>query len=194
MVGELVPQGTLHLPGEQLSVVAEVAFERVPVDDDPVFIALVGDSVAEVVAIGMSLGAAIGDDDGDLFQDSLEFVGKGVDRVDDQGFEPVHFAAAGHRTVKDGLPAHRPPPSQPRRHSRAAGDWGLGSVAVLVRLLFGFFDPAFGFRLAFFDPLLGFLLGFFDRFLCLRLALFDPALGVVLALFDAFLGRFFGFL
>ena len=46
-------QGPLDLPGEQIAVVAEVAFQRVAVDDDPVLVAFARDAVAEVLAVCM---------------------------------------------------------------------------------------------------------------------------------------------
>ena len=66
VVGELVAQGPLDLAGEQLAVVAEVALEGVAVDHDPVLVAFAGDAVAEVLAVGVVLGAEVGDDDRDL--------------------------------------------------------------------------------------------------------------------------------
>ena len=65
-MGELVAQGALDLAGEQRPVVAEVPFQRVAVDHDPVLVVFAGDAVAEVLAVGVDLGAEVGDDDRDL--------------------------------------------------------------------------------------------------------------------------------
>lgn len=111
MVGQLVAQGSLHLPGQQLGVVAEVALERVAVDDDPVLVPFSRDPVAEVLAVGPVLGATIGDDHRHLLQQLPEFLGQGVDRVCDQGFELVRLGFAFHATrVRGGLA------KQPCRH------------------------------------------------------------------------------
>lgn len=88
---QLVTEGPLHLPGQELAVMAEVAFEGVAVDDDPVFVAVAGDAVAEVLAVGALLAAELGDDDRHRLQQPLEFFRQGVDRVGDQGFELVHM-------------------------------------------------------------------------------------------------------
>lgn len=84
-------QRALDLAGEQLTVVAEVPFEGVAVDDDPVLVAVVGDAVAEVLAIGVLLGAELGDHDRHLFEHPLELLRQGVDRVRHEGFELVHL-------------------------------------------------------------------------------------------------------
>jgi hypothetical protein len=94
-----VPQGLLDLAGEQLPVVAEVTFERVAVDDDPVLVAFGRDPVAEVFAVGMAFGTEIGDDHRDPLQDSLEFLGKRVDRVGHEGFEAVRLSLIHCRTT-----------------------------------------------------------------------------------------------
>ena len=75
---------------------AEVAFEGVAVDHDPVFVAFGGDSVAEVLAVGVALGAEVGDDDGDALEHPLEFLGQGVDRVGDKRLELVQLGLLGH--------------------------------------------------------------------------------------------------
>lgn len=84
-----MPQRLLNLTGEQLAVVAEVTFERVAVDHDSVLVAFRRDPVAEVLAVGMALGAEIGDDHRNLFQHPLEFLREGVNRVGDKGFELI---------------------------------------------------------------------------------------------------------
>jgi hypothetical protein len=48
MVGELMAQGPLDLPGEEVAIVAEIAFERVPVDDDPVLVLFPRDPIPKV--------------------------------------------------------------------------------------------------------------------------------------------------
>ncbi|HEV7770420.1 MAG TPA: hypothetical protein VGO66_07155 [Solirubrobacterales bacterium] len=72
-------------------------FERVAVDHDPVFEGPPADPVAEVLAVGTVLGAEVGDDDGDLLQQSLEFLRQGVDRVGDECLERVCRPLCGHR-------------------------------------------------------------------------------------------------
>ena len=100
MVGELVAQRLLDLAGEQLAVVAEVAFERVAVDHDPVLEAIPRDAVAEVLAVGAALRAELGDDDRHALQHPLEFLRQGVDRVGDQGFELVRWGLIHCSVIK----------------------------------------------------------------------------------------------
>lgn len=90
-MGELVPQRLLHLPRQQLAVVAEISFERVAVDDDPVLIAFGGDPVAEVLAVGAALEAEVGDDDRHPCDDALEFLRERVDRIGHEGLEAVRL-------------------------------------------------------------------------------------------------------
>lgn len=74
-MGKLVTQGPLDLAGEQVTVMTEVTFQRVPVDDDSVLIAFARDAVSEVLAVCMYLGSQIGDHDRDVRQYLLEFIG-----------------------------------------------------------------------------------------------------------------------
>ena len=69
----------------------EVPLERVAVDDDAVLVTLARDPVAEILAIGMALGAEIGDNYRHLLQQALEFTRQSVDGVGDQGFEFVRL-------------------------------------------------------------------------------------------------------
>jgi len=69
--------------------VAEIAFEGVAVDHDPVLVAIAGDAVAEVMAVGMVLGSELGDDHGHRFEDALELLRQSIDRVGDESFEFV---------------------------------------------------------------------------------------------------------
>jgi len=96
-MGELVPQSPLDLPGKQRPIVAEVAFERVPVDDDPVLVAFPRETVAEVMAVGPGLGAAVGDDHGDRLEHCLEFLRQRVDRVGYERRELIQLFISGHR-------------------------------------------------------------------------------------------------
>jgi hypothetical protein len=89
MVGELVAQRLLDLPGEQLPVVAEVTLEGVSVDHDPILVPFRRNAVAEVLAVGMAFGSEIGDDHRHPLQDPLEFLRKGVDRIGDERFECI---------------------------------------------------------------------------------------------------------
>lgn len=89
VVSELVAQGLLDLPGKQVTVVSEVALERVTVDDDPILIVFSRDTVSEVLAVCVNLIAEIGYDDRDTRQYLLEFNRKPVDRIDDQRLELV---------------------------------------------------------------------------------------------------------
>ena len=86
-----MPQRLLHLAGQQTGVVAEVPFERVAVDHDPILIAFGCDPVAEILAIGVTFEAEIGDDHGDPLEQTLELLRQGIDRVRDQGFELVRL-------------------------------------------------------------------------------------------------------
>src|SRR4051812_35584438 len=63
VVAELVAHDALDLRSQQLGVVAEVALQRVLVDDDAIRIDVAGDRAAHVVAVRMMLVTASGDDD-----------------------------------------------------------------------------------------------------------------------------------
>lgn len=91
VMGELVTQGPLDLAGEQLPVVAEITFQCVAVDHDPVLIAIARDAVAEVLAVGVLFTAEIGDDDRDALENLLEFLRQGVDCVRDQRLEVIRL-------------------------------------------------------------------------------------------------------
>lgn len=82
-------QRLLDLTGKQLGVMAEVTFERVAIDHDPILESLRRDAVAEVLAIGTPLETEVGDDHRHPLQHALEFLGKRVDRVGDQRFETI---------------------------------------------------------------------------------------------------------
>src|SRR3954454_24065213 len=62
MVGQLVAHRALDLRPEELWIVAEVALQRVLVDDDAVRVGVAGDGAADVVAVGVLLMTATGDD------------------------------------------------------------------------------------------------------------------------------------
>src|SRR5437870_942921 len=64
VVGQLVAHGALDLRPQQLGIVAEIALQRVLVDDDAVWVNVAGDGAADVVAVGMVLVTAAGDDHG----------------------------------------------------------------------------------------------------------------------------------
>ena len=57
-----VAHGALDLRPEQLGVVTEVALQRVLVDDDAVRVGIAGNGATDVVAVGMFLVTAAGDD------------------------------------------------------------------------------------------------------------------------------------
>ena len=78
-------------------VVAEIAFQGVAIDHDPILITVSRDSVAEVVTVGMMLGAEVGDDNGDAFEHPLELLRQGVDRIGDKRFELIELGLLGHR-------------------------------------------------------------------------------------------------
>lgn len=88
-MGELVAQRPLDLAGEQVPVLAEVAFEGVAVNHDPVLIAFGCQPVAEVLAVGIPLGTEIGDDDGDALNDPLEFLWQAIDRIGDERLKGI---------------------------------------------------------------------------------------------------------
>ena len=98
VVGELVAQGPLDLSGEKLAIVAEVTFEGVAVDDDPVLVAFTGDPVAVIHPVGVVLRPEIGDDHRDALQHFLELLRQSVDRVDDEGLELIEVRSVGHST------------------------------------------------------------------------------------------------
>jgi hypothetical protein len=96
---QLVAQSSLDLFGEQSAIVAEISLQRVAVDHDSVLVALARHTVAEVMAVGMGLRAAIGDNHRDVFQHFLELIGQCVDRIDNQRFELVEVKLACHVTT-----------------------------------------------------------------------------------------------
>jgi hypothetical protein len=69
--------------------VAEVAFEGVAVDHDPVLVAFPRNAVPVVLPVRMHLGTAVRDDHRDVCEHLLEFLRQAVDRVSDQRFEPI---------------------------------------------------------------------------------------------------------
>jgi hypothetical protein len=98
VMGELVTQGPLDLPSEQIPVVAKVAFQRVAIDDDPILIAFTRDTVPEVLAIRVLPRSEIGDDDSDAGQHFLKFLGKPIDRINDKRLEIVELGSVRHDT------------------------------------------------------------------------------------------------
>ena len=90
-MAKLVAQRPLHLPRKQVAVVAEVAFQGVAVDHDPVLVAFRRDPVAEVLAVGVAIAAKVADHHGHPLQHPLEFLGKPVDRIRDEGFERIRL-------------------------------------------------------------------------------------------------------
>lgn len=112
-------QRALDLAGEQLAIVAEVVFQGVAVDDDPVFEAFAGDAVAEVLAVGAVLGAEVGDDHRDVRDDPLELLRQGVDRVGDQPFELPHLAVVRHGPNGRVLRLENPPRESKMRDAQS---------------------------------------------------------------------------
>ncbi len=125
VVGELVAQGPLDLLGEQLAVMAEVAFERVAVDHDAVLEAVTSDAVTEILAVGPVLAAQLGDDHGDRLQQALEFLRQGIDRVRHQGFELIHLESVPniHYVRRPGTTG---PPMKPTRGMQEMNDVHAG--------------------------------------------------------------------
>ena len=80
-------QRALDLAREQRPVVAEIPFEGVPVEHDPVLVAFAGQPVAEVLAVGSPLAPELRDDHRHLLEQTPEFLRQRVDRVRHQGFE-----------------------------------------------------------------------------------------------------------
>src|SRR4051794_3116696 len=76
-----------HLAAQHVPVVAEVAFERVLVQHDPVLVVAARDAVAVVVAIGAELLAALRHDDRHVLERLLELRGQLVDRVGHEQLE-----------------------------------------------------------------------------------------------------------
>jgi hypothetical protein len=105
VMSELVTQRPLNLPGEQIPIVAEVAFQRVAIDDDPVLVAFPRDAIPEVVAICALLGSEIGDHDRNAREHLLELVGQPIDRVNYQRLEIVELRGVGHGTNGRDSPA-----------------------------------------------------------------------------------------
>jgi hypothetical protein len=112
VVGQLMAQSALDLAGEQLSIVAKVALQGVAVDDDPVLVPIVDDTIAEVLAVSAMLGAKIGDDHGDVFEQLPQLRRQGVDRVGNQPFELPHSIVVGHRGNGRVIRSENPPPGE----------------------------------------------------------------------------------
>src|SRR4030095_12483654 len=62
VVAQLVAHCALDLRPEQIGIVAEVALQRVLVDDDAIWVDVACDGATDVVAVGTVLVTAIGDD------------------------------------------------------------------------------------------------------------------------------------
>ena len=82
-----------------------VAFEGVAVDHDPVLEVVAGDAVTVVLAVGVLLGAEVGDDHRHPGQDLLEFLRQCVDRVGDQRLEFVRLGLIHCPHVRTVKPA-----------------------------------------------------------------------------------------
>src|SRR6478672_94182 len=91
VVGELVADGAGDLVAQQVGVVAEVAAQRVAVDDDPVGDVVAGGAVAVIEPVGAPAAAAVGDDDRDVvvLDERAQQVGQLVERVAHQLLEVV---------------------------------------------------------------------------------------------------------
>lgn len=79
--------GPLDLACEQRAVMAEVPFQGVLVDHDPVLVTFPRNPVAGILAVGADLVPAVGDHHGNAFQHLLKLLGQPVDRIDDQRLE-----------------------------------------------------------------------------------------------------------
>ncbi len=88
-MSELVAQRPLDLAAEQLPVMAEVTFQGVAIDHDPVLVAIGGDAVAGVLAVGVALGTQIRDDYRNPLQNPLEFLRQAIDRISDERLEGI---------------------------------------------------------------------------------------------------------
>ena len=86
---------------------AEVALQRVTVDDDSVLIVFARNAVSEVLAVRVYLAPKIGYHDRDVRQYLLEFSRKPIDCVDNQGFELVEIRRFGH-AINDREPSFSP--------------------------------------------------------------------------------------
>src|SRR3954447_21485082 len=87
MVRKLVAKRALDLVSQQVGVVAEVALERVLVEDYPVLEVLARDRVAVVAAVRVHLGALPRDDDRNVLEHALELGWQLVDRVGNEQLE-----------------------------------------------------------------------------------------------------------
>ena len=155
VVGELVAQRPLDLRSKQARIVAEVAFERVAVDHDPVLPAFPGDPVAEVLAVGVPLAAELGNDHRHRLQHAAEFLREGVDRVGDERFEGIKVGLRGHHLTVKSLASPRPAGPAKATGGIEMDDeratartsrwrWGAAALAVVGALLAGILLPACG--------------------------------------------------
>lgn len=79
-----IAHAALDLGSQQLRVVAEIALERVALDDDVVPEVVASDGAADVVAVCVMQVAEIGDEDRDSLDHLAQVLGQAVDRLDDE--------------------------------------------------------------------------------------------------------------
>ncbi len=89
VVREFVAHGDGDLFLEEIGVVAEVSPEGVAVDDDAVWHVVASGGAALVEAVGVGFGTAVADDDGEVFEGSVEEIWKVVEGVGDDLLELV---------------------------------------------------------------------------------------------------------
>jgi hypothetical protein len=134
VVGELVADGDRHLLAQQLRVVAEVAAQRVAVDDDPVGHVVAGGAVAVVEPVGTAPPAAVGDHDGHVvvLDQHAQQVGEVVERVAHELLEVV--VVVGVEVEELGLfrLGRRPLAGQPLRASHDELEVLLGRRLAVV--------------------------------------------------------------
>ncbi len=92
------------LGAEQVRIVAEVALERVAVDDDVVGIDVAGHRPADVLAVGVELLAPVGDRDRGRREQLLELRRQLVERLDDELVELAR-RLIGRRQRGEGVAA-----------------------------------------------------------------------------------------
>src|ERR1044072_5276112 len=95
-MSKLMTQSLLDLTSEQATVMAEVTFQRVTVDDDPILIVFARDAVSEVLAIRMYLVSEIEYHARNVRQYPLKFSRQPIDCVNDQGLELIELRGIRH--------------------------------------------------------------------------------------------------
>src|SRR6266511_1137199 len=95
VVGQLVAYRALNLRPQQIGIAAEVALQRVLVDDDAIWIDVAGDGAADVLAVGAVLVTAARDDHRGALEQLAELLRQVIQRLHHQFVELARRPVAG---------------------------------------------------------------------------------------------------